>query len=209
MRLSVIRHPVLRKIAPLLVAAACATSGTLPPPRPALSPETYKQLRCAAENQTTAPSYVWVDVNDPESGRRWSAAVESSVVWADLRSNPNTRFELDARPDLVPSYDERLLNAARRHLTRFSDSEIARGFSRDSQFGDVREFTRESSIFLVQPSEMMSRKEALAHALFERGFYPSRGDYVPTLYASGAACPKPREPDPIWNGAADELPARP
>jgi hypothetical protein len=73
----------------------------------------------------------------------------------------------------------------------------------------LRNFTREDSIFWVEPSEIMRRKEALAHALFERGFYPSRGDFVPVLYSARGACRKPEEPNPVWSEVVDELPARP
>lgn len=167
------------------------------------------QLRCAAQNQSTAPSYVWVDVTNPSTGTRWSAAVESSVVWDDVRTDPNTRFELSARPELVPSYDSRLLEAARRHLRRFSDEEILEGLSWDSQYGPVRAFTREDSFIRTEPEEVASRKEALAHALFERGLFPSRGDFVPVLYAARAVCREPVEPDPVWNDVNGEVPARP
>ena len=168
-----------------------------------------EQLRCAVRNQSTAPSYVWVDVKDMATGKRWSAAVESNVVWADFRADPKTRFELAARPELIPSYDSRLLAAARRHLRRFSDSEILAGLTYQSQFGRIRSFTREDSIFWVEPSESMKRQEALAHALFERGFFPSRGDFVPVLYAARAACEEPAEPAPVWSEVIEELPARP
>ncbi len=206
---SVIRHLLLRKIAPLIAALACAAPGKLPPPRPELAPEVVEQLRCAAENRSTAPSYVWVDVRDGERGLRWSTVVESGVVYPDLQANPSTRFELGARPALVPPYDAKLLASARSHLDRFSDADISDGLTPESQYGKIRSFTREDSIFWVEPSEVERRKKALAHALFERGFYPSRGDFVPVLYASRRACREPGAHDPIWREAHDELPARP
>jgi hypothetical protein len=69
---------------------------------------------------------------------------------------------------------------ARDHLAGFSEAEIEAQLTRRSQGGLIRSFMSDGEYFV--------RQEALAHALFERGYFPSRNDLAPTLYVVPSPC---------------------
>jgi len=168
------RRPVLRKLLPILALMACAESSDQPPPRPALKYAQVIEYWCAARNQSSAPSYLWINAVDDKSGRRWSLVVESTDI-PDAKSwDPNKDFPSTTFGEIVvPGYSYKDVVKARADLERFADSEIQAKLDRRSSGGELRE---------SEPSE------AFVHALFERGFFPSRNDYVPSVYVAPAPC---------------------
>jgi len=198
----VIRQPLVRYLLLLFSLVACAPNSGLPGSRAPLSPDQIVQLRCAAANQSTAPSYVWLDVYDSERNLSWSTVRESIALHPLIRSNPEATVVVSSNAgfDLTPRYDADLLLSARRHLDGFSDEEIDAGLTRATQFGSVRSF--------INDNDHSRYQEALAHALFERGFFPSRGDFTPTLYATRTVCVPKAKPRADWNDV-EEIPAQP
>jgi hypothetical protein len=184
-------------------------------PASELSAESLRGARCAAVNISTAPSYLLVTIVDSSSGASWTSAVESATLfralllessdWSQLpegQSNESElstvsqdpertreilhmlsrrdsfRFELSnpkAIESLRPWYDGRLLHAARVYLAELTDDEIL-----EESFQD---FTHSEG-----PAASGRRRFALAHALLERGFFPSRGCVAPHLYVSLDPC---------------------
>ena len=99
-------------------------------------------------------------------------------VLSMLSEEERFRFELsnpDAIDKLRPWYDEKLLQDARAFLAEVTDDQIL-----EEPFQD---FTDSDG------SAASGRRQfALAHALFERGFFPSRGDRNPRLFVSPTPC---------------------
>jgi len=191
----------------LLLSLACAAPTG---PRADLSgtPAMKRELLCGLQNQSTAPSYVLLDVQ-PAGLSGWRGVVESSEVaraialdrgwpgpsghWdvilallaqADaLAPEPVTR---EAQAALRPLYSPDELDQARRHLARFSDDRVREELSDPSAPGPIRPFYAESAL------HFLPRQAALAHALIERGFLPERGDYAPVLRIVESNCERVR-----------------
>lgn len=164
----------MRKIAPILLLLACAESSELPAPRGDLSYSQILEYVCAAKNKSTAPSYLWINARSEGSGERWSLVIESTAWPSAENHDPNEDFRATQSSGvLTPNYSRKDVIRARLHLEPMSDSEILARFGRGEVGGGIGAF---------------APQEALAHALFERGFYPGRGDITPVLFVSSSPC---------------------
>jgi len=151
-------------------------------------------MRCAAKNYSTAPSYVLVTVVNTTSQERFVSAVtarnlqyalalEHELGNALTRQDPSAYQAIDKlideHPDLVfefsfepaierlrPQYTEAMLKEARRDLANLDDKAILAGFAPD---GNLHSLERKVGQAIV------------AHVLLERGFSVGRGDYIPSL----------------------------
>jgi len=154
-------------------------------------------MRCAAKNSSTAPSYVLVTVTNAKSHESFISAVESgnlqyalglehqlghALARQDISAYQAIYKLIDEHPDLVfefsfepaierlrPRYTEVKLNEVRRTLLNLNDEAILKGFG---QNGDLYRLIETFG----QP--------AIAHVLLERGFAAGRGDYVPIFIVS-------------------------
>jgi hypothetical protein len=150
--------------------------------KPAPAELRAEQMACAAMNDSTAPSYVWLQVTAEDSGDQWSVVVEAPEVPDDaVDAGFRIKVPSAARGRAFrPDYGGRLLESAREHLARFTDAELTAQFDpKARERGPATEFSG---------PEFWPAQRALAHALFERGFFPLRGDYVPALYAVQTPC---------------------
>src|SRR2546425_174485 len=151
-------------------------------------------MRCAAKNYSTAPSYVLVTVVNTTSQERFVSAVtarnlqyalalEHELGNALTRQDPSAYQAIDKlideHPDLVfefsfepaierlrPQYTEAMLKEARRDLANLDDKAILAGFAPD---GNLHSLERKVGQAIV------------AHVLLERGFSVGRGDHIPSL----------------------------
>ena len=160
-------------------------------------------MRCAAKNASTAPSYVLVTVVNAKTREHFAATVESTTLQAALAvehelasdsspsyyraidrlidQHPDLAFEFSCEPAverLRPAYTEVMLNDVRRTLTNLDDEAILTGFGPNGTLH--RLYERDAGFWRWQP--------AVAHALLERGFFVGRGDYVPVLFVSRSPC---------------------
>jgi hypothetical protein len=163
-----------------------------------------REMLCGLQNQSTAPSYVLLDVS-PREAPGWRGVVDSASVgqavafdhgwpsprdhWEEilaLLSEPEAiepkPFTPEAQAALRPLYTVEELEQARRFLSGFSDSRVREELSSPSTSGPIRAFYSESG------SRLFARQAALAHALIERGFIPERGDYAPVLRITESNC---------------------
>jgi len=161
------------------------------------------EFRCGARNASSAPSYLFVEVHDPVSDERWQAAFESTrlIEWVRRDRGLELRDAIDflsaksgatewppvLEPisstqggGLRPAYSSDALREARAQVARFTDEEIrTRMIDSDPPLGPA-----------PSPSGDAGSYDALAHALIERGHFPSRDDMAPHFYVSPSPCAK-------------------
>ena len=187
----------------LLILVACHT-----PVAPHIdlshTPEMKREMLCGLQNQSTAPTFVLLDVN-PHGVPGWRGVVESVAVaeaialdhgWPSPRGHWKEIIALLSKPEAVeprpstpeaqeslrPLYTLQELEEARSFLSGFSDTRVRDELSSPSSAGPIRPFYSESSF------RFFPRQAALAHALIERGFLPERGDYAPVLRIVQSNC---------------------
>lgn len=168
------------------------------------TPKMKHEMLCALQNQSTAPSYVLLNVR-PRGAPGWRGVVESTAVanaiafdhsWPSPRGRWEQVSALLSKPDAIepqpvtpgaraalrPIYTVEELDQARSFLSKFSNTRIRDELSSPSTPGPIRSFYTESE------SRFFAREAALAHALIERGFLPKRGDYAPVLRIVESNC---------------------
>ena len=161
---------------------------------------------CAAKNASTAPSYVLITAINAKTGERLLTTVTSTGLHQSLvvenrfdkRDFKKISMLIDEHPDLTFQFDNQVafewlrpeylewINEARKALTGLSDEQIYAGFRNHGELHKL--YNTESS---QADNSFYERQQAIAHVLLERGLYPGRGDYVPSLYLSRTPCQKP------------------
>jgi len=154
----------------------------------------------AIENRSTSPSYILITVvDDNTNAKRVVCTVapfllgaiqrERQISYDDAASSKVMRIALtqkdrifhftraEALKNIAPRYDEKILAEMRAALENFPDAEVANGFRQDGKGLD--------KLYREKPAEQRSAyRDAIAHVLMERGFWPGLGDLTGAIYIS-------------------------
>ncbi len=171
----------------------------------------WREQRCAARNYSSAPDYVVVHVTDQRSGDEFSSVVETNTLYETIgienemlpvethresiarliSTHSDMRFEFgkdSAIARIRPRYTANHLAIARSILKGKTVKEIEDDFSQDRKLEKIA--SRSES-----DQERTAQQDAIAYVLLELGYYPGRGDIVPTLHVNPTPCSRERADD--------------